>query len=363
MVLLVVFLSLALGVSFFCSIAEAVLLSVRPGFIAVEKEKGSKAAMIWEGLKSDVETSLSAILSLNTIAHTIGAAGVGAQAAVVFGDSSLGVVSAVLTLLILVFSEIIPKTLGTYYWQQIYSPVGYCLRALVTIMRWLGIVWLSNSLTKLLTPKRLGSDFSRDEFKAIADAAAQQGHFDVQELAMLNNLLRLRETRVNDIMTPRPVISMFEEKLSVDELVDKLEEIPFSRLPVYKDDPDNITGFVLKRDILTAKIAGREGKRIGRFMRNMLSVAHTLDVYSAFQTMVSKGEHIALAVDEYGSVRGLLTLEDLLETLIGFEIVDEQDKQVDMQVLARDLWQKRAARKGIKFDDSETENVDKSEEP
>ncbi len=350
MVLLITFLLLALGVSFFCSIAEAVLLSVRPGFIAVEKKKGQKAALVWEKLKADVETSLSAILSLNTIAHTVGAAGVGAQAAVVFGDSSLGVVSAVLTVLILVFSEIIPKTLGTYYWQKIYKPTGYSLQILVKMMRVVGLVWVSKSITKLLTPKDTSEDFSRDEFKAIADAAAEQGHFDAREMTMLSNLLRLRESKVSDIMTPRPVMKMFDEKTTVEEFITQLEEVPFSRIPIFKENPDHITGFVLKRDILNAKIAGRDGKRIGKFIRQMLSIPHTLDVYSAFQTMVSKNEHIVLAVDEYGSVRGLITLEDLLETLIGFEIVDELDQQADMQVLARELWQKRAARKGINWD-------------
>lgn len=351
MLLLLLFLAIALGFSFLCSIAEAVLLSVSPGYIELQAETAKKNAKRWRKIKSDVESSLAAILSLNTIAHTVGAAGVGAQAAVVFGDSSLAIVSAVLTFLILVFSEIIPKTLGTYYWRALARPVGAFLVILVLVARWFGLIALSRIVSKIFTGKKSDGDFDRSEYAALAAVGEAQGALGKTETRILGNLMSLKETRVKDVMTPRPVMFTLDEKVTVGEFMSDYIEQPFSRVPVFKDEPDNIVGFVLRTDVFEAKFNERDGKRLQKMVRDIGAISHMQDVYTCLRTMSDRKEHIMLAVDEYGSVRGLVTMEDVLETLIGLEIVDERDHVEDMQKAAHDLWKKRAIRKGIQLND------------
>lgn len=351
MLLLLLFLMLALVVSFLCSIAEAVLLSVSTGYIRAGKEAGQPWAKRWAQLKEDVESPLSAILSLNTIAHTIGAAGVGAQAGIVFGSSALVWVSAVLTFLILVFSEIIPKTIGSYYWRQLAPITGTFLVGLVLACKYTGIIWLTAKITQLISPSKKGAHFDRDEFTALASVGQVEGHLDETEMKIFKNLMALRDTRVKDIMTPRPVMVIADEKMTVAEFMSSGDYESYSRIPIYKNEPDNIIGFVLRADILTAFAAGREGKRIGRFIRDVAAVVHSQSVYQTLQTMVDLNVHIMLAVDEYGSVRGLATMEDVLETLIGLEIVDELDRTEDMQQAAHELWKKRAKLKGVQWND------------
>ena len=357
MFLLLLFLALALVVSFLCSIAEAVLLSVSSGFIRAAKDNGKPWAKRWEKLKADVESPLSAILSLNTIAHTIGAAGVGAQASVVFGSSALAWVSAVLTFLILVFSEIVPKTIGSYYWRQLAPAMATFLTALVVACRYTGIIWMTAKITQLISPSSKAANFDREEFTALASLGEVEGHLDETESKILRNLMALRDTRVKDIMTPRPVMVIADEKLTVAEFMACEKFGAFSRIPIYKNDPDNLIGFILRADILAAQVAGRDGKRVGRFIRQIGAVMHTQNVYKTLQTMIDLNEHIMLAVDEYGSVRGLVAMEDVVETLIGLEIVDELDHTEDMQQAAHALWQKRAARKGINWSNERNREV------
>jgi len=346
MTLLILYLLLAIGVSFFCSIAEAVLLSVRPSYIAVLEKNGNASAEKLKILHGSLDKPLSAILTANTIAHTVGAAGVGAQATQVFGNAYLGVTSAILTLLILVFSEIIPKTLGATYWQQL-APV------MATLISWLTLilmpfVWLSQILTRFISRSDVSAyTFSRDEMTAMAEIGKEEGVLDVKELKIVTNLMKLRHLSVRDIMTPRPVIFSVSEDMNVKEYFSTFSNRPFSRIPVYGQNFDDIQGYVLKTDLLMAQGNDDFDKKLVEYKRDFLIVSDKLMASDLYDQLMHEKSHIALVVDEYGAVQGLVTLEDVVETLIGLEIIDESDKVEDMQKLAYDRWCKRMEAIGI----------------
>lgn len=349
MTLLILYLLLAIGVSFFCSIAEAVLLSVRPSYIAVLEKNGNASAEKLKILHGSLDKPLSAILTANTIAHTVGAAGVGAQATLVFGNAYLGVTSAILTLLILVFSEIIPKTLGATYWQQL-APV------MATLISWLTLilmpfVWLSQILTRFISRSDVSAyTFSRDEMTAMAEIGKEEGVLDVKELKIVTNLMKLRHLSVRDIMTPRPVIFSVSEDMNVQEFFSAFSNRPFSRIPVYGQNFDDIQGYVLKTDLLMAQGNDDFEKKLVEYKRDFLIVSDKLMASDLYDQLMHEKSHIALVVDEYGAVQGLVTLEDVVETLIGLEIIDESDKVEDMQKLAYDRWCKRMEAIGINPD-------------
>ena len=345
MTLLIFYLLLAILVSFFCSIAEAVLLSVRPSYIKMLERKGASGAKTLQRLKDNLDRPLAAILTANTIAHTIGAAGVGAQATEVFGSAYLGVTSAVLTLLILVFSEIIPKTLGANYWQALAPLFGRLIEGLTILL--FPFVWLSEKLTRLISRRDASSSFSRDEMEAMAEIGEKEGLLETKELKIVKNLMRLRLLSARDIMTPRSVIFSASGQLSVGEFFSRYADKPFSRIPIYEGGADDVTGFVLRSDLLIAQAKDQFDKKLSEFKRDFLVM---LDVFSAselFDRLMHEKSHIALLVDEYGSVQGLVTLEDIMETLIGLEITDELDKVEDMQVLAHKRWRARMEAIGI----------------
>lgn len=354
MTLLIIYLLLALVVSFFCSVAEAVLLSVRPSYIAALESKGAASAKKLKELRSNLDKPLAAILTANTIAHTVGAAGVGAQATVVFGSEYIGVTSAVLTLLILVFSEIIPKTLGATYWQQL-APlfavlIGWLMRVL------LPFVWMSEKLTRLLS--RSGASaytFSRDEMEAMAQIGANEGMLDTKELKIVSNLMRLHRLSVRDIMTPRPVIFSVAEQMTVGDFFAAHAAKPFSRIPVYGQRSDDVTGYILKSDLLIAQAKDQFEKPLTEFRRKFLVLSDRQTASQIFDRLMHDKSHIALIVDEYGSVQGLVTLEDVMETLIGLEITDELDKVEDMQTLAHKRWRERMESIGINPDSLESD--------
>lgn len=345
MSLLIFYLLLALSVSFLCSIAEAVLLSVRPSFIELLEQKGSKSAITFKHFQHNLDRPLSAILTANTIAHTIGAAGVGAKAAQLFGDDFLGVISAILTLLILVFSEIIPKTLGALYWQQLAPLVGMIILWMIYLL--FPFVWLSEKLTRLISGT---SDsvftFSRDEIKAMANIGKKEGILDTKEHTILSNLMKLKQITVNDIMTPRPVIHSVMEDLTVQEFFTSHADEPFSRIPVRSPNADEFTGYILRNDLLLAQAHDNFDQRLTEFKRDILFVSKQLNISEAFDKLMSNQSHIALVVDEYGSIHGLVTQEDIVESLFGLEITDELDKVEDMQLLAQNRWRKRMGEMG-----------------
>ncbi|MEW8624953.1 MAG: hemolysin family protein [Candidatus Thiodiazotropha sp.] len=349
MVLLIVYVSIALGFSFLCSVAEAVILSVTHPYISVLEKEGHNASYLLRKMKQNINDPLAAILTLNTTAHTIGAAGAGAQAAVVFGSAYVGVASAVLTLMILIFSEIIPKTLGAHYWRQLAPLTAYVLQFLIWILY--PFIWMSALLTKLLSGGEVHGQFRRDEFAAMAQAGADEGKLEQHESLILKNLLLLRETRVSDVMTPRTVVFSLDEDMSVSDYLEQHNSSRFSRIPVFKDNRDHVTGFVLRSDLLLSHARGNSENPLTVYRREITAVPNSSSLQASFETFMEKRSHIMLVVDEYGSMEGILTLEDIVETLLGIEIVDEGDKIEDMRKLARRLWKKRAANMGIEIED------------
>ena len=347
MLLLITYVLIALVFSFLCSIAEAVILSVSRAYIELKKKRGQRTGLLLGRLKSEINNPLAAILTLNTIAHTIGAAGAGAQAARVFGSAYVGIASAVLTLLILIFSEIIPKTLGAHYWRQLAPVTAYALQGLVWLLY--PFVVMSRYLTSSLSHGPLLTGFNREELVAIAEVSAREGQLDKQESSILRNLLRLRKTRVVDVMTPRTVIFSLSEDLRVEEFFWKYESIRYSRIPLYRDDPEHLDGFVLRSDLLLAQARGNTDTYLSNYRRDMPAIPEMIDLAQALDSFLRKRAHIMLVVNEYGGTEGIVTLEDILETLIGLEIIDEGDSTADMQAYARRLWRRRARKMGIRI--------------
>lgn len=354
MVLLLLYVSLALLFSFLCSIMEAVLLTISPAYIVSLEQQGRGSGRLLRHLKDDVDRPLAAILSLNTIAHTIGAAGAGAQAAVVFGSASVGVFSAILTLLILVFSEIIPKTLGALYWRQLAPLVARGLRVLMVVMY--PLVWLSEHITGLLSRGGRPRALSHEELGALAELGVREGLVGGKESRILRNLFRFRRLTVGDVMTPRTVMFTLPQDLRVGEAVRDHPDVPFSRIPVTGEDRDQITGFVLKDNILLAHARNQTDYPLREICRPLQAIPLTASLSAALDQLLNLREHIALVVNEYGDTAGIVTLEDIVETLLGLEIVDEADTTVDMQALARAQWARRAQALGLRIEDFSESN-------
>ena len=341
--LLILYIALAIGVSFLCSILEAVLLSVTPAYVGAMEETNPSAAGRLKELKADIDRPLAAILSLNTVAHTIGAAGAGAEAAAVFGSASLGVFSAVLTLGILVLSEIIPKTLGAVYWRGLAPFVARVLPVLIWTT-W-PLVKLSQLITKLIARGKKEGAVSREELAALAQIGTEEGVFDETEGRILQSLFRFRTLKAKDVMTPRTVLIAFPEDTSLAEIA--AVDQPFSRLPLYRDDRDSVTGYVLRDDVLRAAADGRGAAPALEIAREIMTVPDGLPLPELFERFLERREHLALVVGEYGGTAGVVSVEDVVETLLGLEIVDEVDEEHDMQAAARARWRDRAERLGI----------------
>jgi CBS domain containing-hemolysin-like protein len=341
--------------SFLCSILEAVLLSVTPTFVNVKKKENKSYANALEALKKDVDKPLIAILTLNTVAHTVGAILVGVQAEKAFGsgDNAVGIVSAVMTVLILVVSEIIPKTIGATYWKQLAGFSTRVLNGLIFIFKWTGVIWVLQLFTKLFGKGAHGeSVLSREDFHAMADIAHEEGVFEESESIVIKNLLNFRKVQAKNIMTPRTVLKIASEDQNVKEFFDANKELRFSRIPVYKDKSDNITGFILKDDVYKSVAEDQHDKKLADLKRNILIIDRNTAIPKLFEKLVQEKEHMALVVDEYGSVSGLVTMEDVIETLLGLEIMDESDAIENLQVLARKNWETRAKRLGIIDEDT-----------
>ena len=350
--------------SFLCSILEAVLLSVTPTFINIKKKAGKSYALTLEALKRDVDKPLIAILTLNTVAHTVGAILVGVQAKVAYAerygqetveilgvafteDLMVGVVSTVMTILILVASEIIPKTIGATYWKQLANISSRILNGMVWILRITGLLWILQLFTRLIGKGKHQSVLSREDFTAMADVAHEEGVFEESESKVIKNLLQFEEILVKDIMTPRAVMLIAPEDQTVEEFFRNNPKLRFSRIPVYRERVDTISGFVLKDNVLEALINENGDKPLADLRRELLMTKRDTPIPQLFDTLIRKREHIALVVDEYGSVAGLVTMEDIIETLLGLEIMDESDNVEDLQLLARKKWEDRAKRSGI----------------
>lgn len=349
MVTLIIIIIVAVGVSFLCSVFEAVLLSVTPSYIATLEQDNAAAAKRLRAQKDNVEAPLVAILTLNTISHTVGAAVAGAQAAYVFGDEMLGVFSAVLTFIILFFSEIIPKTLGANYWRSLAPSVSLALWWMERATR--PLIWMSQQVTKLLGKGEEGQ-YIRQEMSAMARMGHESGELDAQESRILTQILSVKEMPVTAIMTPRTVMFSVPMSMTQKEFVDKYIAKPFSRLPVYGDDTDDIQGFVNRTDILLGAHDTPDAN-LASIKRSLLAVPETAKVLPLLELMIKRNTQIAVVVDEYGSAQGLVTQEDIIESMLGLEIVDLNDPAIDMQRLARQLWKRRMKDKGIRLSDDQ----------
>lgn len=348
--LLILFFSVAILASFLCSLLEAVLLSITPSYAQLKLQQGGHIGQRLEEFKSNIDRPLAAILTLNTIAHTAGAIGVGEQSARIWADSNpliTGVVvPTVMILGILILSEIIPKTLGANHWQKL---VPFTVRTLEAIMFLLyPLVWVSQIITHLLSKDKVQSVFSRSEFLALAQIGVSEGHVERQDSEIIANLLRFKTVRTADIMTPRIVAQSASEEQTIKDYYQSVDDLPFSRIPLYEGKNNElISGYCLKGELLESLVQGNGDNKLGTIKREITVVHEGLPISDLFNTFLERREHIMLVVDEYGGMAGIVTMEDVMETLLGMEITDESDSTVDMQALARANWKERASRIGL----------------
>ena len=340
MLMIFIYLFGALGISFLCSVLEAVLLSTPMSFITAKEQEGRKSASVLKELKNNVDRPVGAILSLNTIAHTIGSAGVGAEVTRIWGDEWFGIASVVLTLIILIFSEIIPKTIGASYWRSLALPSAGVIRVLIYITY--PFVILSELITKLFSSKEKENSVtvSREEVSAMVDMGTDEGVFKESESRIIKSCLRLSNVKAKEIMTPKIVLEMADESMTLKEFYDA-NDWRFSRIPVYNDDKDNVTGYVLKDIVLEELSEDQFDIKLSEMKRHILSFSEDESVFTIWEKMLGTREHISIIVDEFGGLRGVVTMEDVIETMTGVEIVDEQDTTTDMQELAREVYQQR----------------------
>ena len=340
MALLLFFLLGAMAISFLCSILEATLMSTPISYITMREEEGYKPAALFKEYKQDSSRPIAAILSLNTIANTIGAAGVGHQATLVFGSGWFGLVSAVMTILILVFSEIIPKTIGTTRWKSLMGFATVMIRALIVLMY--PLVLLIELLTRLITPKDAEEPaVSRDEVSAMANVAEEEGDLEEDENTIIQNLISMDEIKAFDVMTPRVVCEIAPESMTLKTFYKSKRYRHHSRIPVYADNDEYITGYILRMEALQLMAEDKFDLTLGEIRRDVATFDEDTTLDKIWDEMLSKDEQIAIIINEYGSFQGILTLEDVIETLLGSEIVDENDTVRDMQQLARDKWKNR----------------------
>ncbi len=323
----------ALSLSFLCSVLEAVLLSTPMSYISMRENQGSKTATLMKQYKNNVDRPVGAILSLNTIAHTIGSAGVGAESIKIFGEQYFGLISAILTLLILVLSEIIPKTIGASYWRSLAMPSTRVIRVLILITY--PLVLLSELITKVFTPRGNQASMSREEVSAMVDVGTTEGIFRESESKLIKSCIALSGVKARQIMTPSIVVESACQDLTVKDFQAK-QSWSFSRIPVYAGDKDYITGYVLKDAVLKLLSEDQFHVKLSDLKRPILTFREEESVFQIWEKMLEKREHISVIIDEYGGLRGLVTMEDIIETMTGVEIVDEDDVAVDMQALAKE---------------------------
>lgn len=335
---LLIFLLAALVISFLCSILEASLMSTPISYITLKEEEGLKAAARFRQYKLDPSRPLAAILSLNTIANTIGAAGVGRQATMVFGSQWFGLVSAVTTVLILVFSEIIPKTIGSSSWKSLTSFTANTIRILIVVLY--PIVVSVEFLQKLFSGGKSDISVSRDELGAMADVAEETGELEEDENEIIQNIINIDEIEAKDAMTPRVVAAIAPESMTIKKFYKDRRFLHHSRIPVYADNDEYITGYILRMDALQLMAEDKFDCKLSEIKREVSSFPEETTIDRIWDDMLRSKEQMAIIINEYGSFQGLLTMEDIIETVLGDEIVDERDVVVDMQQLALDKWQK-----------------------
>ena len=333
--MLIVYTTLAIGVSFLCSLLEAVLLSMSHSHVSILEKSGSKSGLLWSKLKNDDAVKpLTAILTLNTIAHTMGAAGVGAEVQSIWDESWLTVASVILTIAVLIFSEIIPKTLGSVYWKQLATPSGWILYFLTKVLSplFIPILWAKKRLPQ--PPKTI---VTRDELAVLADIGEEEGTLEEDEETVIHNLLKLRDVPVMDIMTPRVVTTAFEESWTIQQVMNDTPILRFSRIPVFGTDIDDLKGFVIRSEILTAASRDEWSLTLSELVKPLEKMKQSDSVDQALELFLARKVQIAAVIDDFGGTSGILTMEDVIETLLGEEIVDELDEVEDMRELAMDI--------------------------
>lgn len=357
MQLLIIYFVLSIFFSFICSIMEAVLLSLTPAYINGLNSKNPSLAKQLKEYKKDIDKPLSAILTLNTIAHTVGAILVGVQASTAFGETPFTIpftnftlsfeslVAGIMTLAILILSEIIPKTIGASHWRKLTPIVASSLKIITFLLA--PFVWLSMRLTKYFKSSEVHSVLSREDYRAMTDLGGESGALQESEHKMIGNLLNLDQITLKSVMTPRTVLHAVDEKMTLTEYYKSHNDMPFSRIPIYEGDLDHLSGFVLKDDILSDIIEGKGDQQLKSLSRKIQIENEDKTLRDFFKSMSKNNQHIATVTDEYGMVSGLVSLEDILETILGFEIIDENDNIADLQAYAKNKWEERAKKIGI----------------
>ncbi len=341
--LLVLYFLIAVVVSFICSIMEASLLSVTHTFLAGKINEGKNFAKSLQKLKEKIDTPLAAILTINTFANTVGAVGVGVQAQKLWGNEYLSIVSGILTVSILIFSEIIPKTVGASYWKSIAPVIPYFLKAMI-YSPFYPIIILARFITKALKKKENQDVLSRSEFHAMAEIGVKEGIFKKEESKILMNLMVFNKIDVKTILTPRTVVFAAEQTESIKGFIKNNKKIRFSRIPIYNNDIENITGYVLKDDMMQYMIDEKHDNKLESLRREIKVVNEQMPIIRLFYKLIEDKEHIAMVVGEYGEMVGIVTMEDIIETLLGTEIMDEFDNVEDMQLLAKKVWERKSRR-------------------
>lgn len=365
MTLLILYALLSIFFSFLCSILEAALLSFTPTYIKMKRHEGKGYATTLANFKKDIDKPLIAILTLNTVAHTVGAILVGEQAGKLalsegwdvslLGMNFVAIISTIMTILILVVSEIIPKTIGATYWKTLGGFTATTLTIIIVFLKYTGILWLMMLITKLVGKSAHVSTMSREEFIAITDAAEEEGVFEENESAVIKNLLIFKSVMAKNVMTPFPVVVSENEEMTLKHFHEEHKNLHFSRIPVYKEKSHEITGFVLRDDILEEIVEEHGEKQLSDLRRDIFIVQDETPIPDLFDTFIKQRVHIALVVDEFGNTTGIVTMEDIIETLLGLEIMDESDAIEDMQKQARRNWERRARRMGIQIQDKKPE--------
>ena len=340
MTLLIIFLLLAIGISFLCSILESVLLSTPLSYITMREEEGYEKATLFKKYKQDIDRPIAAILSLNTIANTIGAAGVGRQATILFGSEWFGLVSALMTLAVLIFAEILPKSIGTSKWKNLMGFTASAIRVLVVVMY--PVVILVEYVSKLFPDDEDGeTTVSREEVSAMVNVGEEEGVFEESENKIIQNLIKLDSIKAYDAMTPRVVSAIASENMTLRAFYKDDTFLHHSRIPLYSDSPEFITGYILRSDALQYLADDKFDVKLVNIKRPIKFFNEETSISNIWEELIRNGEQISVVIDEYGCFQGILSLEDIIETILGQEIIDESDEASDLQQYARERWQQR----------------------
>ena len=349
--LLILYVTLTIILSFLCSILEAVLLSVNSTFLKLKISEGKRYAENLQKMKNNIDEPLIIILTLNTIAHTVGAILVGVQAKEVYSslnnnsyelfgvflteDIVVGIVSSVMTVLILLVSEIIPKTLGATYWHKLVRFTSIFLNSIIPLFRYSGILFLLQFFTRLIGKSENNNVFTREDFSTMAEIAEEEGIIEETESDIIKNMVKFKDVKIRNIMTPFSVMKIASESETIEDFYNKNPKLSFSRIPIYSKKTDNITGYVLKDNILEQIVKKNGNSQLVSIKRKSIFSNYESLIPKVFDRLIKDREHISIVTDEYGTVTGIVTMEDIIETLLGREIMDETDTVKDMQVLAK----------------------------